>query len=58
VARPAVAVAPEFVNGEGRMRDRFVADTLELTWGESIAFDGLPYPSGGTVTRFRLARIR
>jgi len=58
VARPAVAAAPEFVNGEGRFHFRFEADTLELTWDESIAFDGLPYPSGGTVTRFRLVRIR
>jgi hypothetical protein len=58
VARPAVAAAPEFVNGEGRFRVRFVADTLELTWDESIAFDGLPYPSGGTITRIRLVRIQ
>ncbi len=58
ITRPTVAAAPEFVNGEGRFRFRFVADTLELTWDESIAFDGLPYPSGGTVTRFRLVPIR
>ena len=58
VARPAVAVAPEFISGEGHFHYRFIADTLELTWDQSIAFDGLPYPSGGTVTRFRLARIQ
>jgi len=58
VARPAVAMAPEFVNGEARFHYRFLADTLELTWDESLAFDGLPYPSGGTITRFRLGRVR
>jgi hypothetical protein len=57
IARPAVAAAPEFVGGEGHFRVRFVADTLELIWDGSIAFDGVPYPSGGAVTRLRLARI-
>ena len=57
IARPAVAAAPGFVNGEGRFHYRLVADTLELTWDESIAFDGLPYPSGGTVTRIRLVPL-
>jgi hypothetical protein len=58
VGRPIVAMAPEFLNGRAGFGYRFVADTLELTWDESVAFDGLSYPSGGTVTRFRLMRIQ
>ena len=58
VARPHFAVAPEFVGGEGRFRFAFAGDTLELTWDESLAFDGLPYPGGGTRTLLRLVRIR
>ena len=56
VVRPLFAVAPEFVDGEGHFSFRFAGDTLELTWEKSIAFDGLEYPSGGTVTVLRLLR--
>ena len=55
-ARPLFALAPEFVGGEAVFSYAFTADTLELTWQRSIAFDGLEYPSGGTVTRLRLVR--
>lgn len=56
VARPLFALAPEFVDGEGHFSYRFAGDTLDLTWERSIAFDGLEYPSGGTVTLLRLVR--
>lgn len=56
VARPLFALAPEFVGGEGDFSFVFNADTLDLTWEKSIAFDGLEYPSGGTVTLLRLVR--
>ena len=56
VARPLFALAPEFVEGRGEFTFRFVGDALELTWEKSFAFDGLEYPSAGTVTRLRLAR--
>jgi len=55
-ARPLFALAPEFVGGEGVFSFAFAADTLELTWERSIAFDGLEYPSRGTVTLLRLVR--
>jgi len=55
-ARPLFALAPEFVGGEGVFSYAFSADTLELTWQRSIAFDGLEYPSRGTVTLLRLVR--
>jgi len=29
----------------------------QLTWEKSIAFDGLEYPSAGTVTLLRLTRL-
>jgi hypothetical protein len=50
------SLAPEFVNGEGVFSYAFTADTLELMWESSIAFDGLEYPSRGTVTHLRLVR--
>jgi hypothetical protein len=53
---PLFALAPEFVGGKGIFSYTFVADTLELTWERSIAFDGLEYPSRGTVTLLRLLR--
>jgi hypothetical protein len=55
-ARPDFALAPEFVAGEAVFFYDFAGDTLELTWEQSIAFDGLEYPSGGTVTLLRLVR--
>jgi hypothetical protein len=55
-AHPLFALAPEFVDGEGVFSYAFTADTLELTWERSIAFDGLEYPSRGTVTLLRLVR--
>jgi hypothetical protein len=55
-ARPLFALAPEFVGGEGVFSYSFKADTLELTWERSIAFDGLEYPSRGVVTHLRLVR--
>ena len=55
-ARPLFALAPEFVGGEGVFSYSFTADTLDLTWERSIAFDGLEYPSQGTVTHLRLVR--
>jgi hypothetical protein len=55
-ARPLFALAPEFVDGEGVFSFAFAADTLELTWERSIAFDGLEYPSRGAVTLLRLVR--
>jgi hypothetical protein len=55
-AKPLFALAPEFVNGKGEFSFAFKADTLELTWDKSIAFDGLEYPSQGTVTRLKLVR--
>lgn len=57
-ARPHFALAPEFVGGEGVFTYTLQADTLELTWERSIAFDGLEYPSGGTVTILRLVRAK
>jgi hypothetical protein len=57
-ARPLFALAPEFVGGRALFTHRFVGDTLELTWEKSIAFDGLEYPSAGTVTLLRLTRLR
>jgi len=57
-ARPLFALAPEFVGGEGVFSYAFKADTLELTWERSIAFDGLEYPSRGTVTLLRLVRAK
>ncbi len=55
-ARPLFALAPEFVGGRGVFSYAFRDDTLELVWEKSIAFDGLEYPSGGTVTRLELVR--
>jgi hypothetical protein len=55
--KPLFALAPEFVDGRAVFSYRFVKDTLELTWEKSIAFDGLEYPSAGTVTLLRLMRI-
>ncbi len=55
-AHPLFAIAPEFVGGEGVFSFALVADTLELKWERSIAFDGLEYPSLGTVTLLRLVR--
>jgi hypothetical protein len=55
-AHPHFALAPEFVDGQGIFSYAFAADTLELTWERSIAFDGLEYPSGGKVTLLRLVR--
>jgi len=55
-ARPLFALAPEFVGGEGVFSYAFAADTLELMWERSVAFDGLEYPSRGTVTQLRLVR--
>jgi hypothetical protein len=55
-ARPLFALAPEFVSGEGVFSYAFTADTLELKWERSVAFDGLEYPSRGTVTQLRLVR--
>ena len=55
-ARPLFALAPEYVGGQGIFSHALRADTLELTWEQSIASDGLEYPSGGTVTRLRLVR--
>jgi hypothetical protein len=55
-AHPLFALAPEFVGGEGVFSYAVTADTLQLTWERSIAFDGLEYPSRGTVTRLRLVR--
>ncbi len=57
-ARPLFALAPEFVGGEGVFSYSFAADTLELTWERSIAFDGLEYPSRGAVTHLRLVRAK
>ena len=57
-ARPLFALAPEFVGGEGVFSYALQADTLDLTWERSIAFDGLEYPSGGTVTLLRLVRAK
>jgi len=56
VARPLFALAPEFVGGRGEFAFAFVGDTLRLTWEKSIAFDGLEYPSAGTVTVLQLVR--
>jgi hypothetical protein len=56
-ASPHFALAPEFVGGEGVFSYAFAADTLELTWKRSVAFDGLEYPSRGTVTLLRLVRV-
>lgn len=56
-AKPLFALAPEFVDGRAIFSYRFVKDTLELTWEKSIAFDGLEYPSAGTVTLLHLTRI-
>ncbi len=55
-AKPLFALAPEFVGGRGVFSYAFAVDTLELTWKNSIAFDGLEYPSRGTVTLLRLVR--
>lgn len=55
-ARPLFALAPEFVGGRGVFTFAPGADTLNLTWERSIAFDGLEYPSRGAVTRLRLVR--
>ncbi len=58
IAKPIFALAPEFVGGEGVFSFAFAADTLELTWERSVAFDGLEYPSRGTVTLLRLVRAQ
>ncbi len=55
-ALPVFALAPEFVGGKGLFSYSFTGDTLELTWQRSVAFDGLEYPSAGTVTLLRLVR--
>lgn len=55
-ARPAFALAPEFVDGQAVFSYKYAGDTLELIWEKSIAFDGLEYPSVGTVTFLRLVR--
>ena len=54
---PLFALAPEFIGGKGVFSYAFTGDTLDLTWEQSIAFDGLEYPTGGTVTRLRLVPI-
>jgi hypothetical protein len=56
-AGPLFAIAPEFVAGEAIFSYQVVRDTLELTWEKSVAFDGLEYPSDGTVTLLRLVRV-
>jgi hypothetical protein len=53
-AYPLFALAPEFVGGKGIFSFAFAADTLDLTWERSIAFDELEYPSRGAVTLLRL----
>lgn len=55
-ARPLLALAPEFVGGEAVFFFEFAADTLLLRWDKSVAFDGLEYPSGGSVVLLRLVR--
>jgi hypothetical protein len=57
-AQPLFALAPEFVGGKGVFSYAFKADTLDLTWERSIAFDGLEYPLRGTVTLLRLVRAQ
>ncbi|MBN2103407.1 hypothetical protein JW835_05125 [bacterium] len=57
-ARPLFALAPEFVKGQAIFSFRFVKETLELIWEKSIAFDGLEYPSAGTVTLLKLVRVK
>jgi len=56
ITRPLFALAPEFVGGRAEYSFEFVGDTLRLSWEKSVAFDGLEYPTGGTVTVFRLVR--
>jgi hypothetical protein len=56
-AQPFFALAPEFVEGQAVFSFQFVDDVLELVWERSVAFDGLEYPSGGTVTLLRLVRV-
>ena len=55
-ARPLFALAPEFIQGQAVFSFKFEQETLELIWEKSIAFDGLEYPSAGTVTLLRLVR--
>jgi hypothetical protein len=57
-ARPLFALAPEFIKGQAVFSFKFVEETLELTWEKSIAFDGLEYPSAGTVTLLCLVRAK
>jgi hypothetical protein len=57
-ARPLFALAPEFIQGQAVFSFKFEKDTLELIWEKSIAFDGLEYPSAGTVTLLRLVRAK
>jgi hypothetical protein len=56
--QPLFALAPEFIRGRGVFSYAFKADTLELTWEHSIAFDGLEYPSKGTVTLLQLVHMQ
>jgi len=56
VAHPRFALAPELVGGEARFRFSVAGDTLRLSWDETYALDGLPYPSGGASTVLRLVR--
>jgi hypothetical protein len=55
-AEPLFALAPAFVEGKGEFTFEVTGDTLKLTWVKSIAFDGLEYPSRGTVTLLELVR--
>ena len=56
-ATPLFALAPAFVGGEAEFFYTFTGDTLELSWDQSVAFDGLEYPGRGIVTLHRLVRL-
>jgi hypothetical protein len=56
VVHPRFALAPEFVGGEARFRFSVAGDTLRLSWDETYAIDGVPYPAGGASTVLRLVR--
>lgn len=56
-ADPLFALAPAFVGGKGEFTFEIAGDKLLLTWVKSVAFDGLEYPSRGTVTLLELARM-
>ncbi len=57
-AKPLFALAPEFIGGQAVFSFKFIEEILELTWEKSAAFDGLEYPSAGTVTFLRLVRTK